>query len=765
MKSVCAQQLESQRNSNIFLDGSPSMPTSQPSALPSMKPSTQPSSEPSMKPSSQPSSEPSNQPSATPTSPSSQPSSSPSVKPTAKPTGPTEAPTYSQSPTFAPSYDTNPTFAPSHSFAPTSRITADPTSIPTARPQLSQAPTYAFERISVSGTVGFFPDTAEMCRPTQLVISITFGDTLPALSRFKVTTPGFTSGRCYVRENGWNISSLSLFTLSSIFDASFVEGQHANNFLDSYIEFTTNADISGAYTIPIDASNNLRRSCDTNRTWDVEVKYYPFDGQGKMGTLSVTESFPKICYQYFSSMVLSNPHQQMMTGINLTFDLPFEVTENTVITVLLPGFTNKRGIYTINPLTGGTDENVIGLGQDKALCELTHSTNISWTGQWYEGTNYSHSYLTLTSVGKYRYRDRFWINIDKTCNHLVSIFGAEKSSSQFKSKLQSTNYEIYWTEFSYVNPIGIGCSEQLNSCSNNGICNFTDNTCTCFDGFGSEQDKLKTPSNGNNIEFNADCSSRSCPTGVSWATLARSQGAVLNSAYKRTAYHWREEECSNHGVCNRKTGECHCSVGFTGSACQRMVCPGDPVCSGRGMCTSIKRLARKYEALPLNSQSGSTGIARGGPIAVDGGWYATVVEYMSILNYTNSSLKQWDADLGHVCICDSSWSVGLGSNETQQSEYFGNACQYRRCPTGNNPATRTSDTDCEGRALTGGTETGKTGNLCHIDCSNRGDCNYDTGVCKCYEGWTGVNCATNIAEKMTSNLNYDKKKTRSDNDW
>jgi len=50
-------------------------------------------------------------------------------------------------------------------------------------------------------------------------------------------------------------------------------------------------------------------------------------------------------------------------------------------------------------------------------------------------------------------------------------------------------------------------------------------------------------------------------------------------------------ECSNKGTCDRTTGTCQCYDGYDGVACQRASCPGNPVCSGHGVCRTIRQLA------------------------------------------------------------------------------------------------------------------------------------------------------------------------------
>lgn len=253
----------------------------------------------------------------------------------------------------------------------------------------------------------------------------------------------------------------------------------------------------------------------------------------------------------------------------------------------------------------------------------------------------------------------------------------------------------------------------LVTCSGHGTCTSQTKACSCYEGFGSVTElarKLQPPHPA------PDCSERVCPFGKSWADIPISA----------TQAH-QEVECSDAGYCNRLTGVCTCFEGYDGSACERRSCKmsteDDAVsCNGHGQCLTLAELATKSDAQPLTS-------------ATSYGGYPTTTT--------------WDEDMITGCYCDSSWTVGLADDETQLPEYFGTYCEKRRCPSGNDPMTDEDETDCENKLqdfITGEitddtVNGGASGNLCHVDCSNRGICDYDTGVCTCFTGYRGESCS------------------------
>ena len=166
--------------------------------------------------------------------------------------------------------------------------------------------------------------------------------------------------------------------------------------------------------------------------------------------------------------------------------------------------------------------------------------------------------------------------------------------------------------------VGSAMAACPNGCSGNGICGANDK-CSCYQNWQGP-----------------DCSLRTCTYSLAWADTADG----TNQAHYYA-------ECSNKGVCDRKTGECKCFDGYDGKACERTLCPGN--CNNRGRCVKQEQLA--YEASKTYS-------------------------------------APWDANKHVGCVCD------LGAR--------GPDCSLEECPSGGDVLLGKGNNfgrDCSGRGI------------------------------------------------------------------
>jgi hypothetical protein len=719
----------------------PSTPTGQPSRQPTTQPSCQPSRQPTSQPSRQPSAQPTFQPTGKPTSPTSQPSSKPTFRPS------TQKPLYSRYPTSQPSSEpsrdpsqqpsSKPSSTPTTTYKPTFRPTSFPTSRPTSRPSptdgFTAEPTYVYQRMSVTGSVDVTPDSLLPCVPVAINFTINFSPNITSGSIITVSTPGLTSGPCTRAVDGNDLIDMYMANTDLVY-GKFYEGTFANTYTDSIMTFTLREDLlqnAETLIIYIDRSNGLRKACCLNTTWYVSVT--PNDDSshyGVVGYLDFQEIAPKFCYAYNSSLDFSmNRHQQFPVGINFSFQFGFRFATGLSISIYLPGFTNAKGPYPMNPDYNLTS-NIIPNGKSRYLTNITSNSNFSWS-VYYEQFPKPDvlSYqavlkLTVLDAGNARFNRGFWVNIPGH-NHLIPVCGHVTNSSHFRYSVTSDQFFINSSTFNFVTAIGDGCS-HLNHCNNHGKCDYCTSRCICDDGYGSPLDLYYA--NDTNT-FPADCSGRICPRGIAtFASFAYTNRTDFPSVRNSSFYHGNLEggnphrliECANNGICNRQTGQCQCFRGFTGAACERRICVDN--CNHRGVCLSMQRLALHPEALPLS----------------------TARNKYAVYNASGAlkTFRTWDAEVNHACVCDSSWSVGLGRGQVQQAEFFGPACEFRHCPSGDDPSTPYIDeTNCTFKITSiNGREKGEHGNLCHVDCSNRGICDYTTGICTCFLGYGGHNC-------------------------
>lgn len=269
-----------------------------------------------------------------------------------------------------------------------------------------------------------------------------------------------------------------------------------------------------------------------------------------------------------------------------------------------------------------------------------------------------------------------------------------------------------------------------NSCSGHGTCNHFDQ-CDCYDEVGRDDPSTKHY----NMYTGADCSQYTCPRGTSWTQRLTAS----------TNQHLVNIECSDAGLCNRATGECTCFPGYEGSACQRTSCPND--CSGHGTCRSNQDFALDFSEAVTNQQAENAELDSS---------FKNVVYYKYFkVQYEGA----WDAGMQYGCLCDQG--------------FRGPDCSLIECPSDQDPMAKETCKKYD-EFITAGTaygdndKAGDAGNTmlwteygqkknavpyyapikeypCNgapagLSCSGRGTCDYSTGVCACFQGFTGTAC-------------------------
>jgi hypothetical protein len=581
---------------------------------------------------------------------------------------------------------------------------------------LAAATLHRWSAQALSGsTLSFSPAVAGV--PTAITFSFTTEDTVDPNTFITVTLAGFTSG---LRGNtaGEDIGSASDLVLelspSATFAAYFIEGTVAAEFADSKIAIKalTPLSPSTSYTIEFDAGNGIVSNCGHPLdyelfTWkvdDVDYSTYSAAAQAMGSTSQISED----CYATSTSISFFPGRPKTSLDITITFAAARTLYLADTIVIALPGFTEGAA---------GTSA-----GSSKALPSFEPTESFSaaaWTEGVYvkDAAGYAGSQILLTVASTLVAGALQTVTFSRT-DEIKAQCGMPENRDEVTISFTGAGLPSYtplWSAsqaFESSSPIGDGCY-TLNFCSGSGECDACLNRCQCGDGFGSDADKSFAAT-----AFALDCSDRACPTGIAIQPVFSSGGVMIDPDEGHIL-----RECSNIGVCNREIGACECPEGFEGGACQRQQCPN--ACSGHGQCRSMRQLAPNLSAAPLSGATEYTSPASGGT-------------------------GTWDADTMYACICESSWSVGLGSSETQQAEWFGPDCSLRRCPSGDDPETVIDETDGEGiicdpsstYSLSGG---GASGNLCHVDCSRRGICDHSTGKCTCFSDFTSHNCAQSLS--------------------
>ena len=228
---------------------------------------------------------------------------------------------------------------------------------------------------------------------------------------------------------------------------------------------------------------------------------------------------------------------------------------------------------------------------------------------------------------------------------------------------------------------GRGCEipDCPNDCNNRGKCETTASSpkipvCTqCDKGWMGVSCNIPCKGTQEPMDSGICKCANNCDTGTSCETLCSDQGRCINdSCVCHTNVngvnpgHWgshcqnpdcpgKGAVCSAHGSCKKGTTDCLCNQGWFDLGCYRADCPGEPDCSGHGVCDDTK-------ATPIcKCNPGWMGLGcdlpcvKGTPqVSADGTWSCTCDAC-----YSGPGCNKECAGHGScnnaVCVCDSAW--------------------------------------------------------------------------------------------------------------
>merc|ERR1719420_1585934 len=157
-------------------------------------------------------------------------------------------------------------------------------------------------------------------------------------------------------------------------------------------------------------------------------------------------------------------------------------------------------------------------------------------------------------------------------------------------------------------------------------------------------------------------------------TLVAAASAACPNGCSANGVCGANDECSNKGVCDRKTAECKCFDGYEGKGCRRSTCPEK--CSGHGTCEYIDELAGDFydrRTGPGNIYKNQAGTKIGSTTYSTQAVPTSTTRTDDVEQYHGFLYDLWDAQKIQGCKCD------LG--------YDGPDCAHRISPKGDDPLT------------------------------------------------------------------------------
>jgi len=336
-------------------------------------------------------------------------------------------------------------------------------------------------------------------------------------------------------------------------------------------------------------------------------------------------------------------------------------------------------------------------------------------------------------------------------------------------------------------------AECNNMCSGHGICGAND-ACTCYRNWRGNDCSERTCQFGiafidtaqGDLDHDGKIDIPTVSVKTQWSTTGTFE-EYFNFGNAEEAHSYME--CSNKGLCDRASGECVCFDGYEGSACQRTVCPNS--CSGHGVCRNIvdktqtlsnslttheyqlwdglknqacvcdpgysgvdcrERLCPKgADPLTDNKVNEIQTMDVSSATPLDGGTYK--LKYTDVfgevwttqaINFMTDNTKDGEVEAALLAIPNSvieGVTVTVADSSVNgQGRFFTITFTHN---AGDLVELIQTESSVDASTFTFATTT--PGTTVAEECSGRGLCDYDTGVCKCFRGYRLDDCSSQHA--------------------
>ncbi|GMI35358.1 hypothetical protein TeGR_g3805, partial [Tetraparma gracilis] len=282
-------------------------------------------------------------------------------------------------------------------------------------------------------------------------------------------------------------------------------------------------------------------------------------------------------------------------------------------------------------------------------------------------------------------------------------------------------------------------AHSLSECSGAGVCDRSTGICECFEGYTG-----------------VACRRSACPNDCSGAGVCmtiQDAGLYLGSDYTTVA-----GSTGGDGMGPRYSnwdkdsiGVCSCDFGYFGPDCSRKMCPkaDDPV--------TINQNSRRISLTLV-----STGSALGGTLKVRYLGHTAEFDLGSVAGQSAAYCKQQWEKLDNVetvtCAVANQAAATLRSYNVTFDKFPEYPAENNFFRHTGNPALTAFTCDTSGVTVTGGALT-----ACHVKdlvstdvkeyefCGRRGTCDFTSGLCYCFVGYTGADCTSPAYSTSSTN--------------